>query len=59
MVHNKVEPKNVLKLSKNYIAAGSKVLEAQKFKKKNFENFFEKIEKKIFKNFFKKFFFNF
>ena len=34
MVHNKVEPKNVLKSSKNYIAAGGKVLEAQKLKKK-------------------------
>ena len=47
MVCNKVEPKNVLKLSKNYIAAGYKVLEDQKFEKK-FQNFFFIFSKKFF-----------
>ena len=35
MVCIKVEPKNVLKLSKNYILASDKVLDDQKLKKKN------------------------
>ena len=42
MIHNKGEQENVLKLSKNYVAAGYKVLEDQKFEKiwKNFSIFF-------------------
>ena len=44
MIHNKGEQENVLKLSKNYVAAGYKVLEDQKFEKKisNFFLFFQK-----------------
>ena len=52
MVCIKVEPKNVLKLSKNYIPASDKVLEDQKLKREKFRKFLARVcGPKIFKFF--------